>query len=86
MGEGIPVTRVTQVSHTRTVKAPCTADEWDDIVYGPEEPKAKRVQCLICQHPDRETIEAEALAGSVRAVGRKWGLCPTSVSYHMEMH
>jgi len=66
-------------------------DELDcSFMYGdseePEKPKAKRVQCLICQHLDREAIEAEALAGSVRAVGRKWGLCYTSILYHLEMH
>ena len=66
-------------------------DEIDcSFMYGdseePEKPKAQRVQCLICQHPDRKTIEAEALAGSVRAVGRKWGLCYTSILYHLEMH
>ena len=62
---------------------------YEDDPKGSEEPeksKAKRVQCLICQHPDREAIEAEALAGSVRATGRKWELCYTSIAYHLTMH
>lgn len=43
--------------------------------------------CTVCQHPEREEVEATLLTGeSLRRIAAQFGLAPTSLRRHVDKH